>query len=83
MTVLSIVQDADSTGSPIAITQNAVVSTNYRKLVTETATGITIWMGNGTGANGVLSGTAGDILINGATNKPEYCTGTTVWVALV
>lgn len=81
--VLSIVQDVDSTGIPISITQNAVVSTNYRKLIKETATGITIWMGNGTTANGTLSGTAGDILINGGSNKPEYCTGTTNWTALV
>lgn len=81
--VLQIVQDADSTGNPISITQNAVTSTNFRRLIKETATGITIWMGNGTTANGNLSGTAGDILINGGSNKPEYCTGTTNWTALV
>lgn len=45
--------------------------------------GVTIWMGDGTTANGALSGTAGDLLINGGSNKPEYCTGTTNWTALV
>lgn len=44
---------------------------------------VTIWMGDGTTANGALTGTAGDILINGGSNKPEYCTGTTSWTALV
>lgn len=71
------------TGAPIRITQNNATSTNYRKLITESATGISIWMGNGTTANGNLSGTAGDICINGGSNKPEYCTGTTNWTALV
>jgi hypothetical protein len=81
--VIKLVQSSLSTGHPISITQNAVVSTNYRKVWTETNTGITIWMGNGTTANGTLSGTAGDILYNGGSNKPEYCTGTTNWTALV
>jgi fibronectin-binding autotransporter adhesin len=83
--VVSIVQDnASATGAtPILIQQDGVVSTNYRRLIKESATGITIWMGNGTTANGTLSGTAGDILINGGSNKPEYCTGTTNWTALV
>lgn len=68
---------------PISISQSGLQNTNYRRIIKETATGITIWMGNGTTANGTLSGTAGDILINGGSNKPEYCTGTTNWTALV
>ena len=71
------------TGAPLAFDQDNVTSTNYRKLFTELNTGISLWMGNGTDPNGVLSGTAWDMLINGATNKPAYCTGTTVWVNLV
>lgn len=43
---------------------------------------VTIWIGDGTTADGTLSGTAGDILFNGGSNKPEYCTGTTNWTAL-
>jgi hypothetical protein len=81
--VLKIIQDADSTWYPLSFTQNAVVSTNYRKIFTETNTWITFWMGNGNTANGTLSGTAGDILINGGSNKPEYCTGSNNWTALV
>ena len=83
VTPLLVVQSANSTGVPIAITQNAVVTTNFRKVIGETATGITIWISNGTDPNGSLSGTAGDICLNGATNKPAYCTGTTVWVNFV
>ena len=83
--VLSIVQDhASASGAtPISIQQDGVVSTNYRRLIKEAATGITIWMGNGTTADTFLSATAGDVLINGGSNKPEYCTGTTNWAALV
>lgn len=77
-TALEVAQD----GALAAIkVTSAATSTNYFKIAT--MNGVTLWMGNGTGANGVLSGTAGDILFNGASNKPEYCTGTTTWVALV
>lgn len=83
--LLYVVSDnTAATGAvPLLIKQDSVNNTNYRKLIKESNSGITIWMGNGNGANGVLTGTAGDILINGASNKPEYCTGTNVWVALV
>jgi hypothetical protein len=68
---------------PLSITQAGVQNTNYRRIIKETATGITLWWGNGTTANGTLSGTAGDVLLNGGSNKPEYCTATTSWTALV
>lgn len=45
--------------------------------------GVTLWIGDGTTANSALSGTAGDMLLNGGSGKPEYCTGTTNWTALV
>ena len=70
----------DSTGSPIKTTAGAV-STNYFRV--GTFNGVTLWVGNGTTANGNLSGTAGDVIFNAGTNKPEYCTGTTNWTALV
>jgi hypothetical protein len=56
-------------------------STHFYRFAT--INGVTIWVGDGTTANGALSGTAGDMLINGGSNKPEYCTGTTSWTALV
>ncbi len=47
--------------------------------------GNTIWIGDGTTANAALAATTGDILINGGSNKPEYCTngGGSLWSALV
>ncbi len=59
----------------------AAVSTHFYKFATINS--VTIWIGDGTTANGALTGTAGDLLINGGSNKPEYCTGTTSWTALV
>lgn len=69
------------TAAAIAVTA-AVQSTHFYKILTST-TGGNLWMGDGTTANGALSGTAGDILFNGGSGKPEYCTGTTNWTALV
>jgi hypothetical protein len=77
-TALEVKQD----GALAAIKVTAAANTtNYFKIAT--MNGVTLWMGNGTTANGNLGGTAGDILFNGGSNKPEYCTGTTNWAALV
>ena len=77
-TALEVVNDAPLGAFKTTV---AATSTNYFKV--GAFNGVTLWVGNGTGGNGVLSATAGDILFNGASNKPEYCTGTNVWVALV
>jgi len=70
---------------PLTLAQDGAVSTNYFKMATFVSSSgtVTLWCGNGTTGNGNLSGTAGDILFNGGSNKPEYCTGTTNWTALV
>lgn len=60
-------------------TTSAATSTNYFKFAV--ANGVTIWVGNGTTGQGNLSGTAGDMLINGGSSKIEFCTGTTNWTA--
>ncbi len=64
---------------PLTITQDGPTSTNYFAAIK--VNGNTIWVGNGNTANGVLSGTAGDMLINGGSSKIEFCTGTTNWTA--
>lgn len=74
---------AGATGTSMIRMNQVVTSTNYRKIFTETNSGITLWWGNGTTGQGNLTGTAGDVLLNGGSNKPEYCTGTTNWTALV
>lgn len=70
----------DSTAAPIKTT-SAAVSTNFFRV--GAFNGVTLWAGNGNTANTALSGTAGDIIFNAGSNKPEYCTGTTNWTALV
>lgn len=74
-----------SAATPLEIDQRYATSTNYFRIAKYTSSSgtVTLWIGNGTTANGTLSGTAGDILLNGGSNKPEYCTGTTNWTALV
>ncbi len=62
---------------------NVVTSTHFRRIITETGSGVTIWFSDGTTANGALTGVAGDICLNAGSNKPEYCTATTSWTALV
>ena len=43
----------------------------------------TVWLStDATTPNGNLSGTAGDICLNGPSSVPFYCTGTTSWTAL-
>lgn len=71
----------DNATKPLIGGTAAVTSTHFYKFATINS--VTIWIGDGTTANGALSGTAGDLLINGGSNKPEYCTGTTNWTALV
>src|SRR5262249_26719858 len=82
-TGVSLTVPSGMTGAPISYTQNNVTSTHFRKLFTETNTGISLWMSDNTTANGNLTGTAGDICFNAGSHKPEYCTGTTNWTALV
>lgn len=72
-----------STGTALIRGTQVVQSTHFYKIMTESASGVTLWMGDGTTGQGNLSGTAGDILFKGGSNKPEYCTGTTNWTALV
>jgi hypothetical protein len=77
---------ASATGTvPLALRQDAPTTTNYWKVATfaNGSNTVTLWFGNGTTANGSLTGTAGDILFNGGSNKPEYCTSGTSWTALV
>ena len=79
---LRIIQHSNGTGAPIAITQNYVISTNFRKLETETNTGHAQWVSNGTSPNGALTGSTGDICYNGDGGKIYYCTGTTNWTSM-
>lgn len=72
---------SSSTNPVIKLGQTSVTSTNFRLYID--MDGTRIWRSNGTDPNGNLSGTAGDICLNGNSNKPAYCTGTTNWTDLV
>ena len=80
---VEIVQDSQGLGIPISITQNAVISTNFRRVISEEVTGTQIWIGDGaTSPDTNLSGQAGDICLNGDSGNIYRCTGTTNWTAM-
>lgn len=58
---------------PLFVQQDAVTSTNFKKCI-EIA-GFTIWISDGTTAEGALTGVAGDIVLNGGTGAGQtaYC----------
>lgn len=67
--------------TPLYIQQDAVTSTNFKKLITLGT--FSIWTSDETSPNTALSGTKGDICLNGsATGQAFFCTGTTNWTAL-
>ncbi len=69
----------------LALRSDAVISTNFRKMRTESngTQTCTFWLSDGsTSPNTALTGTAGDICFNGDSGKAYYCTGTTNWTAL-
>lgn len=69
-----------STGAAIKTT-TGLTSSHFQKVMT--AGGVTLWVSDATDPNGALTATAGDVCYNGASNKPAYCTGTSVWVNFV
>ena len=58
---------------PIMVQQDAVTSTNFKKCI-EIA-GFTIWISDGTTAEGALTGVEGDLCLNGGTGSGQlaYC----------
>jgi hypothetical protein len=80
--LVGIINDnVSATGTtPFRIQQDALTSTNFQKIAD--FGGTVMWRSNGTTPNGALTGTAGDICLNGASNQAYYCTGTTNWTAM-
>lgn len=62
----------------LSLAQGALTTTNFKRVID--CAGVTIWKSDGTSPNGTLTGTAGDICLNGTSGKIYYCTGTTVWL---
>ncbi|KKL09635.1 hypothetical protein LCGC14_2563880, partial [marine sediment metagenome] len=59
--------------TPLMIQQDAVTSTNFKKIAT--LAGFTIWISDGTTAEAALTGVEGDICLNGGTGNGQtaYC----------
>lgn len=70
------------TDAPIYGKFSGVITSTHFKKVAVLGT-VTLWVSDGTTAQGNLTGTTGDVCFNAGSNKPEYCTGTTNWTALV
>ena len=66
--------------TPLMVQQDAVTSTNFKKIAT--FAGFSIWVSDGTTAEGALTGVVGDICLNGGTGNGQtaYCdTAGTNW----
>jgi hypothetical protein len=74
----------NNTAEVLYLGQVSPTSTNYYKTIKSvTPSGSNyVWTGNGTTPNGLLTGTSGDICINGDGGKIYYCTGTTNWIGV-
>ena len=72
---------------PFKSSNVAVVNSKFTKhyVMTDGTKTTTIWLSqDGTDPNGTLTGVAGDLLLNGPSNKPYYCTTSgTVWATVV
>ncbi len=69
---------------PIKSSNVAVVNSKFTKQwqMTDGTKTVNVWLDQDqTDPNGTLSGTAGDMLLNGVGGKLYFCTGTTSWTA--
>lgn len=68
---------------PLEITQDSPATAHFYKIMKMNSNAL--WMGDGTTPNAALAATTGDILINGDSGKPYYCTNGagSLWTTLV
>lgn len=70
--------NSSATGAtPLAISNSAVVSTNFKIMMKLFL--YTVYTSNGTTPNGNLTGVQGDICLNGPSGQAFYCGGGTTW----
>ncbi len=80
----SVTNTAAVLAVPFKSSNVAVNNSKFTKhfVMTDGTKTLTIWISqDATSPNTVLSGTAGDICLNGTSNRMFYCTGTTNWTA--
>lgn len=81
---VSITNAAAVAAVPFKSSNVAVSNVKFTKhfVMTDGTKVVTIWISqDATTPNGTLSGTAGDICLNGPSSRMFYCTGTTNWTA--
>ena len=69
---------------PIKTTNTAVKNSKFTQIIqhTDGTKTFTLWLSQDqTSPNTVLSGTTGDVCVNGPSSRTFYCTGTTNWTA--
>ncbi len=82
--VSSVTNAAAVLAQPFRSSNVAITASKFTKhfVMTDGTKTLTIWISqDGTTPNAVLSGTAGDICLNGPSSRMFYCTGTTNWTA--
>jgi hypothetical protein len=67
------------TGAVLSLFQNTVVSTNFKRMIN---IGRVIWLSDGTNPNGNLTGTQGDVCLNGPSGQMFYSGGGTTWTGM-
>lgn len=74
-----------ATGCAAIRTTMSKQSVHFVRLITDSTTGVTLWLSDGTTANANLAATTGDFCLNAGANKPEYCTNGagSLWTAVV
>lgn len=80
----SVTNTAATAAAPFRASNVAVNNSKFTRMFegTDGTKTVTIWLSqDATTPNGTLSGTAGDICLNGPSNRTFYCTGTTNWTA--
>ena len=77
-TANSLELDHNGTGFPLLINNTSLVSSHFKKTLSLVST--VVWVSDGTTPNGNLSGTTGDICLNGDSGQTYICSGTTVWM---
>jgi len=72
-----------ATEAPLKGKQSYLTETNFRRFITDSSSGTTIWISDGTTPDGNLTGVVGDLCLNGAGGVPFYCdTAGKNWTAL-
>jgi hypothetical protein len=82
--LIKLVNSGAGALNPMILMTQVVQQTNFRKIWTESGTGISIWISDGTSPNGNLTGVTGDVCLNGTAGATFYSSNGAgkVWATL-